>query len=206
MVSGLRELGLTEYESKVYEVLLRLKSATAGQIAKESKVPHGKTYESLHNLAEKGLITILAVEPKLFKLVEPKVGIKNFIERRAAALEESGKAVIDSIKEIKIPSEKAVEKLEVRAGAKSQFEIGAQMSESAKKQILVISRGEKIPHALLQKVKEQIKKGIDYRLIVYDPSNKEWIEKFKSIGMKVRFLEQENLLCQLKTKKKLCWL
>jgi sugar-specific transcriptional regulator TrmB len=58
MISQLIELGLSEYEAKVYLSLLRENPATAYEIGKVSGVPTSKVYEILKKLIEKGIITI----------------------------------------------------------------------------------------------------------------------------------------------------
>lgn len=198
MLEHLKKLGLTEYEAKVYTALLKLKSATGGQVAKASNVPHGKTYEALHSLAEKGLITILPVEPKVFKLVEPKTGLRNLIDRRAASLEETGKAALEAIEKIEIPAkEEAIENLEIYSGIEKQFELGKQMIDATKKQLLIISKGEKVPALILRGCREMVRKKIDYRLIVFEfDGNREWVKKFLDAKVKVRhFKTGEFTLC-----------
>jgi sugar-specific transcriptional regulator TrmB len=188
MMEELRSLGLTEYEAKVYTALLRAKTATGGQVAKASKVPHGKTYEALHSLSEKGLVTILPVEPKLFKVVEPDKGLKVLIERKTAALREAERAVLESSRKIAAPpKEEAVEKLEVYSGIEKQYELAGRLMDETKKQLLILSRGEKVPYAVLHKGRNLIKRGIDYRLMVYEfDGNREWIKKFVETGLEVR--------------------
>jgi sugar-specific transcriptional regulator TrmB len=189
MIEELRQLGLTEYEARVYSALLKLKTATGGQIAGESKVPHGKTYESLRSLSEKGLITILSVEPKIFKLIDPKIGIKNLIERKITSFEENGKATLGAIEKIEMPrKEEAIEKLEIYSGGvQKQYELASQLMDATKKQIVVISKGERMPPSVFRKINQLVSKGIDYRLIVFQfNGNREWVKKFLDNGVKVR--------------------
>lgn len=190
-MEDLKRIGLTEYEAKVYLTLIKLKSATGGQIAKDSKVPHGKTYESLISLSDKGLITIIPVEPKLFKLIEPKRGLENLVNIKANGLRETGKNILSEIEKIKsFPKEEAFKKLEVYSGVKKQFELATEMIASARKQILIVSRGEKVPNSILQATKRFTGKGGDFRIIVYEiEGNSEWLRKFKEVGMKLRYLK-----------------
>ena len=139
MLEELRQMGLTEYEAKVYSALLCMRTATGGRIAEESEVPHGKAYASLHSLAGKGLITIVPVEPKLFKLVDPKAGMRRLVKRKAEALEEAEARFLDSVKHIGPAAEEtAVEKLEIYAGSQRQFEVGESLMARAKRQLLII--------------------------------------------------------------------
>jgi len=52
----LQELGLTDYESRVYLALLEKGVLTASQVSKHSGVPYSKVYETLTSLEEKGWI------------------------------------------------------------------------------------------------------------------------------------------------------
>jgi sugar-specific transcriptional regulator TrmB len=52
----LQELGLTDYESRVYLALLEKGVLTASQVSKQSRVPYSKVYETLTSLEGKGWI------------------------------------------------------------------------------------------------------------------------------------------------------
>jgi len=52
----LQELGLTDYESRVYLALLEKGVLTASQVSKHSRVPYSKVYETLTSLEGKGWI------------------------------------------------------------------------------------------------------------------------------------------------------
>ena len=58
-LSGLLDLGFTEYEAKVYLSLLRTSPASAYEIGKASGVPTSKIYEVLKKLAAKEIITVM---------------------------------------------------------------------------------------------------------------------------------------------------
>ncbi len=59
LISELLELGLTEYEAKIYLALLRENPATAYELGKSSGVPTSKIYEVLNKLIEKGVTSIV---------------------------------------------------------------------------------------------------------------------------------------------------
>jgi len=52
----LQELGLTDYESRVYLALLEKGVLTASQVSKHSRVPYSKVYDTLTSLEGKGWI------------------------------------------------------------------------------------------------------------------------------------------------------
>ncbi|RMD45562.1 TrmB family transcriptional regulator, partial [Candidatus Pacearchaeota archaeon] len=52
----LKEIGLTNGETKVYLSLIKIGESTVGPIAKKSGVSLSKIYEILNNLIKKGLV------------------------------------------------------------------------------------------------------------------------------------------------------
>ena len=97
-MTSLREIGLTEYEEKIYLTLLKQGTLTGGQVSKLSKVPHGRTYEVLNNLAEKGFVSVLPIKPKIFKAVDPKIAINSTINNQINDLHELGKIIPSQLK------------------------------------------------------------------------------------------------------------
>ena len=82
MLNELKQIGLNEYESKVYIALLEHGSMKGGQVCKKSNVPHGKTYESLVSLEEKGFISITPLKPKIFTALNPKIAIDHLMNQK----------------------------------------------------------------------------------------------------------------------------
>jgi len=69
----LREIGLSETESKVYLSLLTLGSALAGEITKHSGINRTNVYDALDRLIEKGLASyIISNGKKIFEPTDPK--------------------------------------------------------------------------------------------------------------------------------------
>jgi sugar-specific transcriptional regulator TrmB len=85
-LSKLKELGLTEGEIKVYLALLSKGLSTKGIIAREAKVSESKVYEILHRLKDKGLTSFVkkkkgTKEVIHFKATSP-VLLKSFLEKK----------------------------------------------------------------------------------------------------------------------------
>lgn len=180
MLEKLRELGLTDYERRVYETLLRLRSASGGKISKKSGVPHGKTYLALQSLESKGLITILPTKPKTFKVIKPEEGIKFFANKKIQEIEDLSKLLINSTKDIELEKKEEVkEDLIMLKDRKEIFDYAAEQFRNAKKEVFLISKGEKIPERLYREMSRFKKRGIDFRFIVFkfDEENKEHLRK-----------------------------
>ncbi len=56
LLSQMKEIGMSEYEAKVYVILSALRVATAREIHEHTKIPRGRIYETLTSLGEKGFI------------------------------------------------------------------------------------------------------------------------------------------------------
>lgn len=69
--SLLKELGLTEYESKAYLVLLGCDMCTAEVISASGRIPLPRVYDTMQTLAKKGLVIVTKSRPQKFKAVDP---------------------------------------------------------------------------------------------------------------------------------------
>lgn len=83
----LQDLGLTEYQARVYLTLLDLGSATASQIPTLSRVPRTRIYVTMAQLHEKGLVNIIPERPLKY---EP-IPISEYLTRRVVELRDGAK-------------------------------------------------------------------------------------------------------------------
>ena len=65
-IAKLREFGLSEYAARVYLALLDLGETDARAISTLSKVPTSKIYQTLEQLHDRGLVTIIPETPKRY--------------------------------------------------------------------------------------------------------------------------------------------
>ncbi len=63
LLPSLRQLGLNEYQAKVYIALSVLGQSTAGGIADKSKVPRARAYDVLEELCSKGFAAVKSGRP-----------------------------------------------------------------------------------------------------------------------------------------------
>ena len=81
-INVLKDLGVTDGETRVYLALLELGSSTAGKIIEKSKISPSKIYNVLNRLIAKGIVSyIIEGKTKHFKAAPPK-NILNYIERK----------------------------------------------------------------------------------------------------------------------------
>lgn len=86
-MSTLRDLGLSEYESRVYRALLRSGPTTAKELSRASDVPMGRIYDVLADLESSELVrSQQASRPKKYAAVEPETALSRLLaERRREA-------------------------------------------------------------------------------------------------------------------------
>jgi sugar-specific transcriptional regulator TrmB len=65
-VAGLRRLGLTEYEARIYLALIRMGPKKASEVSYFGQVPRTKTYGAIRELERKGLLRIIPGKPELY--------------------------------------------------------------------------------------------------------------------------------------------
>ncbi len=75
-IERLKKLGLNNYESRAYLVLLKLGNAVADEIAIKAKIPMGRIYDVLSSLEEAHLVLTQTTRPKRYTPVGPATSLK----------------------------------------------------------------------------------------------------------------------------------
>lgn len=70
-VAALRRLGLTEYEARLYLVLIKMGPKKASEVSFFGQVPRTKTYGAIRELERKGLLRIIPGKPELYAPSSP---------------------------------------------------------------------------------------------------------------------------------------
>ncbi len=92
----LEKVGLTEGESKVYVALLETGQSAITEIVKKSGVSTSKSYDILHRLEEKGLVSHVIIRGvKYFKAASPQ-RLKEILEEKSKEVEQT----INQIEEV----------------------------------------------------------------------------------------------------------
>ena len=77
---NLKNLGLTEYESKIYIALIQNGELKAKELSEKSEVPYSKTYEVTSLLEKKGLIEIHRGRPMLYRTLTPSIALSSYAD------------------------------------------------------------------------------------------------------------------------------
>ncbi len=97
----LRQLGLTEYETQAYLILVQGSQMSAEEVARKANIPIPRVYGVLETLKNLGLIVILEGRPKKFEIISPEEGLQNLLKLRKLAAEESLRQLEDISQEVK---------------------------------------------------------------------------------------------------------
>ena len=88
-MASLRDLGLSEYESRAYRSLLQTGPTTAKELSRTSDVPMGRIYDVLNSLETHNLIrSQTASRPKKYVAVEPETALDRLLDNKREELEE----------------------------------------------------------------------------------------------------------------------
>jgi sugar-specific transcriptional regulator TrmB len=88
-MASLRDLGLSEYESRAFRSLLERGPTTAKELSRSSDVPMGRIYDVLNSLETLDLVRIQAASrPKKFAAVETETALERLVSAKQRELEE----------------------------------------------------------------------------------------------------------------------
>lgn len=88
MAPTLTDLGLSNYESRVYRTLLKTGPTTANELSTASNVPMGRIYDILNRLDTTGLIrTQNTTRPKKYAAHKPQIALDRLLDLKRTELE-----------------------------------------------------------------------------------------------------------------------
>jgi sugar-specific transcriptional regulator TrmB len=100
-MANLRDLGLSEYESRAYRTLLRSGSTTAKELSNVSDVPMGRVYDVLDSLESHNLVRCQAASrPKKYVAVEPDTALDRLLAERKRELNQQAEQYEETVSEL----------------------------------------------------------------------------------------------------------
>ena len=85
-MANLRDLGLSEYEARVYRSLLRTGPTTAKELSQASDVPMGRIYDVVNRLERHSVVRTRTGRPKTYAPVEPDTALTRLFEAKREEL------------------------------------------------------------------------------------------------------------------------
>lgn len=199
MIEKLQEIGLTSYEAKIYLALLEYGRMHAREIAEKSTVPITAIYPNVKTLQEKKFLQKFSGETAQFEALPPSVAFPSYIEKRKLELDKNAKNIVQESELLlgkkKLTTEKEVLTLSLGKEASSVIYHESLKRVTNSYYILgwhFIKVRDK--YGFLQDFKQAISKGVDVRIILTGPTDKEWslIKTYQEAGVKLKYLPIEN--------------
>lgn len=169
LIEIMKELGFSEYESKVYVALVSVGGGTATEIAKISQVPTNRVYQILSDLSTKGYVraqTSLS-SPNYYFAESPKTVMNKLEEKFVGAITEARntlEALYERAKRSTLPI------IWTLRGDKAIYEKIISMIKSAEKELFLIidTLFDFEEYQLIPILQQAHDNGIDIRIITAD--------------------------------------
>jgi len=196
-MTGLSDLGLSQYEESIYKALIRLGRADAKKISVESAVPITATYPNLKTLAKKGLIQKLEGEIALYDAKDPKLALAAFLDEKKARLNDRFATAMSEISEIKKSETQQKEPVTISTGREISNKIFLELTQNTKKSLYILGWGFFKTHSdypMLKELKKLVDQGKDIRLITSHPTPMEnnMLREILGIGVSMKKQDIKN--------------
>ncbi len=189
-----KELGLTENEMKVYEVLLNHGKLGSGEISKLSGVPYGKIYVVLNSLISKRLVELVPEKFKKFAPSSPE-NLIDLIDKKKKILDEA-KDKLEKLNEIYKNKEK--NPVIVDYGIRGFHNLNNK-TKPTKKYEYTIKFNSDLNPIWQGNIERKMKKGIDIKSLVrYDSNTRENVGEWVKIHKNIRKIENTGVALSIK--------
>ncbi len=174
----LRDLGLSEYESRAYEAILQTGPKTAKELSQLSDVPMGRIYDVLSSLEDSRLVrTQTAGRPKKYVAVEPDIALDRLLDTKKQELEtraEQYENVVETLREELADREPINGEFWTAAvGPEETLELLVERIAAARSELIVVAdsaaAGVDLTHAsnrVVDAMEAALERGVDVELLV----------------------------------------
>lgn len=144
-MASLSDLGLSDYEVRVYRALLESGPATAKELSRTSGVPMGRIYDVLNGIEAQHLVrSQTASRPKKYVAVEPEAALDRLLEAKTRELAERAdqyESIVDELKrELDAPKPVGDEEFWTAAlGSEDAIDLLLERIDAADEQVAMIA-------------------------------------------------------------------
>jgi sugar-specific transcriptional regulator TrmB len=173
--SLLRQLGLTEYETKACMVLIKIGRSNAEKISSEGNIPLPRVYDTMESLAKRGLVSVTKTRPQTFEIINLKkffeilkADEKREIEERIKSIDDISSSffkAIASIPPVKYEANDDNALLTFTKRSANIEEMWNRLHEETKKEFLVFAGDVSWIKSRASEIKKLTSKNIKYRII-----------------------------------------
>jgi sugar-specific transcriptional regulator TrmB len=201
LVAQLSRLGLTSYEARAYETLVRRDSYSAAQVARQSGLPRQRIYDVLGSLVSKGLASARPGNQVKYAAVPPELAVERLLtlrRRELTALEDDAASIVaelgpafDAGREQTNPLE-YIEVVRDRDAINQRFD---ELQRRVRHEILVFTRPPyaKPPHenvAGIEVTRRHEARSVYEASVFDDPAVTAGVRRFVDAGEQARFVDR----------------
>lgn len=161
IIIKLKEIGLNEYQSKVYVALLKKYPATGYEISKIANIPQSRTYDTLKSLESLHIAISSGTNPVTYTPIKPKELTKRYKRKIDSAIEFLDKKLPD------VKEETYTEPILTVSGKTKILEKAIELIQSAKKNVYISIFAQDFKH-LEQYLLDAYNRGLDVKIVKYD--------------------------------------
>lgn len=183
-----RDLSFTEYESRLFSSFVKLGAAEVKELSLDSGVPRNKLYSLIKKLENEGLISLLSVEPKKYKIIN----LKSFVNKKIKEKEERLKELKNSFKDIKNLENEEQFVFSLIKGQKAIMNKIVEINKVVEREVFGVQRNWKYWGEGIREMGGMAKRGVDVRLIgVVNEETVERVKEWKKTGAKIRVFDKK---------------
>ena len=176
----LMNMGLNEYQASALAYLILLGETKPTTLSKTSKVPSARIYGVLDQLAKLGLVTMRPGRPVLYspRPIEDIAGSlvswsMGELKQKLRILEDYAKDFVETGKRVYLKGKKGVPRvplLRIVSVGEVSLDETRKMYDTAKKEILILSRAMEYFSEVADRLKEPLKRGVSLKILLVDPN------------------------------------
>lgn len=177
-MDGLRSLGLTEYEIRVYLGILRHPGSRIPEVARKSGVPQPKVYATVKRLLERGLCESELGPVNTYTALPPKVGLAPLLEELSGRAHEANEVVAGLEREYEEPSDSIAARegrIKVFQGRQANRRNFQDLVNKAEETIVLMSRLPLVMKDDDAAMEEAITRGVAVRILSEAPEDFDWL-------------------------------
>jgi sugar-specific transcriptional regulator TrmB len=198
VVQKLRELKLTEYESRVYCALVEGGALTAEEVSKASGVPLTRVYSVLESLQAKNMVVEVAGRPKKFEALQPRIAMKGYVAHMRSIMEEGLRRLEERARELSTVLESIYWSKRLGPSSAEVLRQLASLGEMESYTKLMISTAEREVRiltylftwfdAVREELSEALRRGVEVKVLAHELSRtaSRKVYEAKSVGVEVR--------------------
>ncbi len=184
-----KDLGFTDYEAKILASLVKLKMAMPKEISLDSGVPQNKLYAILRRFENEGIISLVSVEPKKYRLIS----IDGLVKEKLKEKEEKIKELKEGFRNIEETRDDGGQFVfSLIKGQRAIMNKLAELNKNARKEIIGVQRNWKYWGEGIREMEKSVKRGVNVKLIgVINSETAKRAEEWKKSGCKIKAYDKK---------------